>query len=147
MTSGPTPPGPRATLSRGWKVLTALLALATVAGGAVLFLFDPAQYGFYPFCLFHRLTGLNCPGCGGLRALHQLAHGHLATAFRLNALVVLGLPIGAWLGARWLRRRASGPPQPPLGARPIWLWTILAVLMVFGILRNLPVPLLARLSP
>ena len=38
---------------------------------------------------FHAMTGLWCPGCGGLRAVHDLTHGHLVTALHENALVVL----------------------------------------------------------
>ena len=59
--------------------------------GAVLFFFNPAQHGFYPICLFHALTGLNCPGCGGTRAAYQLLHGHLLRALQDNALFVLSL--------------------------------------------------------
>ena len=123
------------------------LALALAAGAALLFFFDPAQHGFYPRCEFHRLTGLNCPGCGGLRALHQLSHGQIAAALRLNALVVLGLPVTAMLGARGLLLRASGRSPRALPVRPLWLWLMLAVMVAFGILRNLPNPLLAHLSP
>ena len=119
-----------------------------VAGaGAVLFLFDPATHGFYPFCLFHRLTGLDCPGCGGLRAVYQLAHGHVAAAFRLNALVVLGLPVAAGWGGRWLQCKAAGRPPPGFTVRPAWVWLLLTVLLLFGILRNLPLPVLAHLAP
>jgi len=53
---------------------------AALGSGAVLFLFDLAKHGFYPICLFHSLTGLNCPGCGATRAAYQLLHGHLLRA-------------------------------------------------------------------
>lgn len=122
-------------------------ALLALAGGAVLFFFDPARHGFYPTCVFHRVTGLNCPGCGGLRALHQLAHGHVAEAFRLNALFVLLLPVLGWVGVRWVWRRASGQPARPGKVRTAWLWLLLAAMAVFGVLRNLPIAALAWLSP
>ncbi len=54
-------------------VVAILMALA----GIVLFCFDPERCGFYPICIFHQSTGLLCPGCGSLRAMHQLLHGHL----------------------------------------------------------------------
>ncbi len=136
MDSRPTPPRLVARPSRGWILLVAPAALAA---SVVLFVFDPATHGFYPFCLFHRLTGLECPGCGGLRAVHQLTHGHLAAAWRLNALVVLALPVVAVAGGRWLRRRAVGRPDPP-GVRPVWFWLLLVILLAFGVLRNLSWP-------
>ena len=104
----------------------------------VLFLFNPAHYGFYPFCIFHKLTGLDCPGCGGLRALHQLTHGQILEAMRLNALLVLSLPVVAILAARfwWLQRQ--GRAASATGIRPVWIWLLLAMIIAFGILRNLP---------
>ena len=144
METHPSPCRPSVVLPR-YLLLCALLAAA--AGFAVLSLFDPAQHSFYPFCAFHRLTGLNCPGCGGLRALHQLLHGHVAAAFRFNALVVLGVPVAAWFGARRLWHWAAGRPQPRFVVRTAWLWFGLAVVITFGILRNLPFPAVAWMSP
>src|SRR5512135_2794851 len=82
-----------------------LFAVVAMSAAAVLFCFDPAQFAFYPFCWFHRTTGLLCPGCGALRGLHQLLHGHIAAAFRLNPLLVLGLPIAALFAGRGVLRR------------------------------------------
>ncbi|MFI5180167.1 MAG: DUF2752 domain-containing protein [Thermoanaerobaculia bacterium] len=76
----------------------------------VLFLFDPAVYGFYPPCLFKTIFGAQCPGCGSLRAMHQLLHGNLAAAWALNKPIVVGLPIAALAGAInifFLRRKSS----------------------------------------
>ena len=55
-----------------------VLVAAALGSGAVLFFFDPAKHGFYPVCVFHALTGWNCPGCGATRAAYQLLHGHAA---------------------------------------------------------------------
>lgn len=140
MDSRPPPPRLAAAPSRGWAILA---VLAVLAGSAVLFFFDPATHGFYPFCLFHRLTGLECPGCGGLRAVHQLTHGHLAAAWRLNALVVMALPVVSLVGGRWLWRKAAGRPGAARAVRPVWFWLLLAVLLAFGVLRNLSWPGLA----
>ncbi|MCU0785076.1 MAG: DUF2752 domain-containing protein [Verrucomicrobia bacterium] len=111
--------------------------LAVVAMVTVIFWFNPAQYRFYPFCFFYQLTGLQCPGCGGLRAIHQLLHGHVLAALHLNALLVILLPLFAWLGIRFAAKKLSPPP----GARPFstkWLWLFLALAAVFAVLRNLP---------
>ncbi|MGA3284708.1 MAG: DUF2752 domain-containing protein, partial [Verrucomicrobiota bacterium] len=47
-----------------------VLAATVLGSGAVLFFFNPSTHGFYPVCLFHKLTGWNCPGCGGTRAAY-----------------------------------------------------------------------------
>jgi len=101
---------------------------------AALFWFNPAHHGFYPQCVFYRVTGLSCPGCGGLRAAHQLLHGEVAAAFRFNPFVVLALPVVGWLiGRRWLGR-------PPLSHRAVlgWAWAAVVALLVFAVVRNLP---------
>ena len=109
--------------------LLAAGALVMIAVGVMLFWFNPAQHRFYPFCFFHQLTGLQCPGCGGTRALHQLLHGNVAVALHLNALLVISLPLFAWLGIRFVAKKLSPPPV----ARPVstkWLWLFLALAAV-----------------
>jgi hypothetical protein len=122
---------------RGWPTGLVLgLALLTAAGLALLFLFDPARHAFYPVCLFKKMTGYDCPGCGGLRALHQLLRGEVWCAFQLNAMVVVALPLlGAWAVQAW----ATGS-RGSCRKAPVWIaaWVALAVVVGFGVLRNLP---------
>jgi hypothetical protein len=115
-------------------------------GALVLFCFDPQQYHFYPVCFFHQTTGLLCPGCGALRATHQLLHGHLAAAFRFNPILVVSLPFVVWFGAKFARQTARHQPLS-LGLRPAWLWLILAAVLVVSVLRNLPGAPFALLRP
>jgi uncharacterized RDD family membrane protein YckC len=122
--------------ARGATVGPLLLATAAVAGTVYVGISDPNQPGHYPTCPFLALTGWYCPGCGGLRAIHALAHGQFGEAVARNALLVglLPLAIAAW-GA-WLARSLTGRPRR--GA-PVWLlWTLITVAVAFGILRNLP---------
>jgi hypothetical protein len=101
----------------------------------VLYLFDPTYHSFYPRCLFHQMTGLFCPGCGSLRSFHQLLHGRLVSALHFNALLVLSLPLGVWMAARrWLDRLIGRPPSDLF--RPYMLWIGLALVLLFGLLRN-----------
>ena len=80
------------------KIMTPRLALVFALGcGLLLALFiiyrvPPEQNRFAPPCLFHKLTGLHCPGCGGTRAVHALLHlagSLLATALGIATLRVL----------------------------------------------------------
>jgi hypothetical protein len=121
-----------------------VLMLAILVSGAVLFFFDPARHGFYPVCLFHKLTGLNCPGCGATRAAYQLLHGHLIQALRDNALFILTLTSlvawSAWLASEKIRNRPAA-----FVVSPRVLWLFLTATFVFTVLRNLPA--FAWLSP
>jgi len=117
-------------------VLAAAMLPVAIAGG-VLFCFDPSRYHFYPICVFHRSTGLLCAGCGSLRGLHELLHGHWATAFRFNPLVIGSLPLVLWFGGRCVVQKVSDRPVS-LGFHPAWLWLVLAVVIAFGVVRNVP---------
>jgi hypothetical protein len=125
-------PRPRSAV---WSAVVIGLALL---GGGVLFAVNPAKYEWYPVCWLHVTTGLQCPGCGGLRATHELLHGHLAAAWALNPLAVLLTPLYAWFGldAGLALLRGRGLPKSP--PRPAMIWLGVAGLLVFGIVRNLP---------
>ena len=77
--------------------LSRTIVVAIVAGLAVICLFDPSSVGFYPRCPFFVLTGLKCPGCGTLRALHCIMHGHFGEAWQLNPALLISVPIIAAL--------------------------------------------------
>lgn len=122
-----------------WEHLTLLAVPACVAAATVLlFVLDPAKSRVYPVCPFHALTGLHCPGCGSLRALHQLLHGNVAAAFGLNALVVLSLPFMGYAAINCALRLTGRRPLPAPLVRAGWIWTLLGVVVLFGVLRNLP---------
>jgi hypothetical protein len=114
-----------------------VLVTAALGSGAMLFFFDPAKHGFYPICLFHALTGWNCPGCGATRAAYQLLHGHLLRALQDNALFVLTLASLAAQGARWTLKKIRNQPAT-LVVPPKALWAFLGIALAFTVLRNLP---------
>ncbi len=121
-----------------------LLVATTLGAGAVVFFFNPSTHGFYPICLFHQTTGLNCPGCGGTRALYALLHEYFRLALKDNALLVVVLVAtaarGLWFAGKTFQRRPAGDFLP---AKILWAW--LAVAVIFTVLRNLPA--FAFLSP
>ncbi len=87
-------------------------------------------------CPFHALTGLYCPFCGGQRLLLALAHGDVAGAWAQNPLILAGLGIGAVaLALRW-SGVAGRMPIP--ATRHTVTWAVLATLVVFTVLRNIP---------
>ena len=143
--SRPQPPAPpRIAVAAARPFPIAPIAMATlVVLAGILYWFDPVQHSFFPVCFFHQFTGLHCPGCGGLRAVHHLTHGELRAAFHCNPLLVSALPFAAWLGFRGLR--PGGALSNATFTRLAWA-TLVGVL-VFGVLRNLPGPAFAWMSP
>ena len=96
--------------------------------GFVFAVFNPLSWRAFPRCMLHTMTGLYCPGCGTGRAFAQIVHGHWLAALRLNPLTVLSVPV---VGLLWITGRLDR-------LKPVWIWTFVAVLVAFGVLRNLP---------
>ncbi len=124
-----------------------LTGAAVAAALAVLYSFAPTQYAFYPRCMFHSLTGLECPACGSLRAVHHLLHGEVAAAFRLNPLLLVLLPFLAGAGILQLVRFTTGRQILAGLRRPVWIWLFIGTVVAFGIVRNLPFGPLVHLGP
>jgi hypothetical protein len=110
--------------------------LTAVTGLLFLYQFDPAETSLFPPCPFHYLTGLYCPGCGSLRATHALLHGRFLEALDFNPLMVLLLPFlvlwgvrPGWLGDTW------------------WGWGLLGLIMMYWVVRNIPVFPFSLLAP
>ncbi|GAB2462517.1 DUF2752 domain-containing protein [Jatrophihabitans fulvus] len=83
--------------------------VAAAAGLAYVGVRDPRDPGApMPVCPFHRATGLDCPGCGGLRMTHDLLHGRLGAAWHDNAVLLVLLPVLAVLLTRFALRWAVG---------------------------------------
>ena len=110
-------------------------AIAAAAGaGALAYVgfIDPRRPGaLYPPCPFKLLTGLDCPGCGGIRMTHDLLNGQFAAAFADNAFLFAGLPV---LALWWLSQRRRG--------RPAFTKAVLVVLTLatigWTVIRNVP---------
>jgi hypothetical protein len=124
-----------ATTARRPVAAPVLAGAAVLAGCVTLAVVDPAQGP--PICPFRELTGYDCPGCGGTRAVHQLLSGHPAAAVDLNVLAVLALPFIVW--ALWaVLVRAFGGPRLPLPAvSRRWSVVALVAVGVFWVVRNL----------
>ncbi|MGV4982698.1 DUF2752 domain-containing protein [Streptomyces sp. NRAIS4] len=126
----PTPVWRRLTVPAG---LLAAVAGSSAYVGAV----DPNEPGHYPVCPLYRLTGLYCPGCGGLRSAHAFVHGDLLTALHDNALGVAAYLGFAGLWTVWTARTVRGRPMR-MRPGPVHLWAAGALLLVFTAVRNLP---------
>ena len=120
------------------RLLLGSIFLLGTAGVILLRTFDPATSGIFPPCPVRYLTGWYCPGCGSLRALHQLMHGNLREAWAMNPLTMMLLPfLGYGLTSELLRLvRGSGLPETWLQANTIR--ALCAVIVLFGIVRNIP---------
>jgi hypothetical protein len=114
--------------------VTAALAVGTAGVG----IGNPHEGGFFPQCVFYEATGHWCPGCGGLRAVHDLLHGDLAGALSMNAVItLLVVPLGV-VGLAWWWLEGLGVSVPRLRVSTRAAWLLPALLAVFWVVRNVP---------
>ena len=97
---------------------------------------SPGKSAWLPECVFHRVTGLHCPGCGNTRALHALVHGDLAASLSNNILLLPALLLLAVL-LIW----------PRLAINQWVCLTVAVVVIAFFILRNVPLFPFTLLAP
>jgi len=137
----------RGTFTRRAAPLAAGAALAVGAG--FIATHNPAASSFpYPTCAFYQATGLWCPGCGLTRGTYQLLHGHVGAALSYNIFTPVALAVIVIVWFSWVRTSWGGQLMrvPPRTAR--WLAIITpALLLVYGVLRNVPVAPLRALAP
>jgi hypothetical protein len=108
------------------------------AGAAYLFVFEPGKTGFFPICMFRFFTGFTCPGCGTTRALHQILHGHLLTAFTLNPLFIIAIPFLLFAFLRYSMTVMRGGVPRPNALPASYIYAIFFVVLSFWIFRNTP---------
>lgn len=86
-------------------------------------------------CLFHELTGLQCPGCGVTRMILALSRLDPAAAMRANVFLTVTLPYLAALlvysAYKWIRNEKAGPKAEAAAV------VYCIGLIIFGIIRNL----------
>ncbi|MGE5583448.1 MAG: DUF2752 domain-containing protein [Bacillota bacterium] len=127
------------------KILRWTLIVLAI-GVLILFHFDPGRWNFYPPCPFYLLTNYYCPGCGSLRALHQLLHGNILKALRYNFLL---LPVFSMAGGYsvLIRIFLPGKRNNRAASSPFLLYLCLFMTLLFGVLRNIPRQPFLQLAP
>lgn len=125
-----------------------IVTAAAISGSLLYFYFDPELSVFFPPCPLHHFTGLFCPGCGSQRAFHDLVHGNVLQAAEHNLLFVVFLPLlflaaAIFLADAFFRKKLAARLFHSVYAARI----ILIVIVVFWLLRNIPVAPFSWLAP
>lgn len=90
-------------------------------------------------CPLHRLTGWQCPLCGGQRLIRSLLRGDFMEAWLYNPALMCALPVLILWALRMLfpafaTRHPRLTLAPLFTERAFWLYVALAI--VWGIVRN-----------
>lgn len=88
-------------------------------------------------CLFHKITGLLCPGCGITRMILAILHLDFKSAFQYNTVIFVFSPVIIYFIIRlyisWLKSESYKLSL----LENIVVYIMLIVLLIFGIIRNL----------
>ncbi len=128
--------------TRGWQAARPLaigggiVLLATVA----LHFRDPHQSGSWGVCPLYAMTGVYCPGCGGLRAVNDLSNADVGAALSSNVFVVALMPFVVLWWGRSIWNRWHGKSSAVWGAQGGTgvLYAVAAIAFVFAVVRNTP---------
>lgn len=111
------------------------LPVAAVVVAVVYYSYEPTPDTFYPQCVFLRLTGWQCAGCGMQRAVHSLLHLRIAEAFHYNAYFVVVMPLLLALLFQYYWRNHFPRLHTVLTSQPV-LWLLGISALVWWIARN-----------
>ena len=115
-----------------------IVGAAIVVAALTLYFIDPARTWWAPKCVFHMLTGWQCPGCGLSRAAHAFLHGRLAEAWAYNYFFIISLPyLFAVCAVTWIPvlRRNVRVHSFVCGPYPAIAYTVL--FCIWWVVRNI----------
>lgn len=122
---------------RGRRARRLLAGAALLLAAGLAYAFWARATGLALPCPFRAVTGLLCPGCGVTRLCLALLRGDVAAAWRANPALLLLLPVLAVLAARLAVRYVREGRTVPTRGESALVWVLIALLAVWGIVRNL----------
>lgn len=116
------------------KVLLNILVVLSL--GAFYYMIDYVGLGFP--CVFHKITGLYCPGCGVTRMFKFLLKLDFESAYKSNRLIFIFLPI--WIVLFSVRSVKYILYDEKIVSRSVNIILNIMILtsIIFSILRNIP---------
>jgi hypothetical protein len=129
------------------RILSGAYCALTVIGVASLAFLDPAETTFIPMCPCRLLTGLYCPGCGSLRAIHAMTRLRIDRALGYNPLLVFFVPLFIWFFAANLVTACWGPEKIKFSLPPAFAKSLLLIIVAYFVIRNIPAYPFTLLQP
>ena len=121
---------------RNSLIIIMVVSIIAIIGLIMVKNHNPEEANFFIPCMFNKVTGLKCPGCGMTRAMHYLVNGNIKKEIWYNLMLVPGSLVLLYSGYRYIRYIVKNEEivNTPL---EIILKIFLAMLIIFMIARNI----------
>lgn len=117
----------------GWIII----AIMTI-GAAIMYIKGKTILNYVPPCMFHKITGLYCPGCGGTRAVFSFFRGEIVRSFKFHPLVPYTFILGGWfMLSQTVERLSKHRIKIGMSFRIIYIWIALVIITVNWIVKNM----------
>lgn len=104
---------------------------------ALMYYFVLVHFHFGIPCLFNKITGLLCPGCGITRMILAIIHLDFKSAFRYNQVIFISSPFIIYLCIRLYISWLISKPYNLSLIEKVLVYILIITLLIFGIYRNL----------
>lgn len=113
------------------------MSFAFVLAIILLYIYDPMATDISYKCPIKSLTGFDCPGCGGQRAMHAMLHFRVREAVAYNPFLVI---VTLYLAGVIIIRFLNGPRIDRirnilLSEKVVWIY--LAMMTIWTVVRNI----------
>lgn len=116
-------------------ILISILVVIALFGIILVKNNNPEEESFFIPCIFYKLTGLKCAGCGMTRAMHHLVNGRIGKAIWYNLMIVPGVFILIYSSYGYIRYIIKDEPIVNKTLNYV-LKSFLVVIIIFMISRN-----------
>lgn len=103
--------------------------------------------GFFPRCYFHVITGFHCPGCGSQRATHDFLHLRIGQALKHNVIIVIIAIVILSKAYAMFSKKYFPKYYYNLGQKSYFTYSIIGIVILYWILRNIPFEPFTHLAP
>ena len=121
------------------KIINFGLLIIFIGLAVLFFVLNPTEHEIFPKCVFHSVTGYYCPGCGSQRAIHGLLHLNFAGVVGNNFLFLPAVLLLFYHYSFSFLNKKFTWKLPNIFYIKSTPWIIMGVIILFWVLRNLPV--------
>lgn len=130
------------------KLILVIIGVLAFLGMLALYVFwNPSDTNIFPKCPVFAMTGIYCPGCGSQRAAHQILNGNIIEGIRHNYMIALLVVVLLYQGFIYIMNEFFNKNIPNLLHKSKITNSILIIVIIFWILRNIDVFPFTELAP